>query len=140
VVSDMQSKQTSHIREDLTEKCSAILLGYRKYCAASTALSQVSYLVLQADSLLMSTVYKQLIIPEAFRALPVYALGILKSKPLKGQPFLSLTSVLSQCFVSSSQRIYRCPKLLRPQNVVHAYEHINAIPLPTPSCIARSSR
>jgi len=31
----------SHIREDLTDKCSALLLGYRRNCAAHTAPSQV---------------------------------------------------------------------------------------------------
>ncbi|KZP33786.1 hypothetical protein FIBSPDRAFT_772693 [Athelia psychrophila] len=60
------TRMMDNIREDLTEKCSAILLGYRRNCAASTA-------------------HTQLVIPEAFRALPLYILAMTKCKPLKGR-------------------------------------------------------
>ncbi|KZT64533.1 beta-sandwich domain of Sec23/24 [Daedalea quercina L-15889] len=62
----MRSQKIAKIQEQLTDKCAAILLAYRKYCATSAPASQ-------------------LIIPEAFRALPLYTLAIMKSRPLKAQ-------------------------------------------------------
>jgi|SRR5882762_3599740 protein transport protein SEC24 len=41
-ISNRTSQQMAHIRDDLTEKCSALLLGYRRNCGASTAPSQVN--------------------------------------------------------------------------------------------------
>jgi protein transport protein SEC24 len=40
-ISYRTSQQMAHIREDLTEKCSALLLGYRRNCAANTTPTQV---------------------------------------------------------------------------------------------------
>lgn len=75
-----------HIREDLTEKCSAVLLGYRRNCAASTAHTQVRINTLHVDTTRgpYTTGTVQLVIPEAFRALPLYILAMTKCKPLKG--------------------------------------------------------
>ena len=37
----MAAEQTQSIRESLTEKCAAILVGYRTFCAADTRNTQV---------------------------------------------------------------------------------------------------
>ncbi|KAI0367684.1 sec24-like protein [Pilatotrama ljubarskyi] len=65
-ISKMPSHKISQIHDDLTEKCALILYAYRKFCAASAAPTQ-------------------LILPEAFRTLPLYILGMMKTKPLKGR-------------------------------------------------------
>lgn len=43
-IARIPSYKLAYIKDDLTEKCTAILLGYRKHCAASTAPSQVRFL------------------------------------------------------------------------------------------------
>lgn len=44
-MSSLSSHTLSNIRDGLTEKCSCILLAYRRNCAAATSPSQVSYLL-----------------------------------------------------------------------------------------------
>jgi len=66
----MTSKSLRSIRDDLTEKCAALLLAYRRNCAASSAPSQ-------------------LILPEQFKLLPLYTLTILKTRALKGRNVVS---------------------------------------------------
>ncbi|PCH39444.1 protein transporter SEC24 [Wolfiporia cocos MD-104 SS10] len=65
-ISKLPHQRIAKTQEQLTDKCTATLLGYRKHCAAAAPPSQ-------------------LIIPEAFRALPLYTLAIMKTKPLKGR-------------------------------------------------------
>ncbi|KAG6877304.1 hypothetical protein C0993_008729 [Termitomyces sp. T159_Od127] len=55
----------SIVREELTEKCGSLLLGYRKNCAAASRIDQM-------------------ILPEVYKSLPSYVLALTKSKPLKG--------------------------------------------------------
>ncbi|KAG0706925.1 hypothetical protein DFH29DRAFT_899078 [Suillus ampliporus] len=93
----LTSRRIAHIREELTDRCSSILLGYRRHCAAATAVSQ-------------------LILPEAFRALPVYALAITKCKPLKGRNVSAdvrnyhAQKILSMSVRATMQHLY--PRLL----------------------------
>ncbi|KAH9917662.1 sec24-like protein [Epithele typhae] len=63
-ISQMTSQRIVQIQESLTERCALILYAYRKFCAASAAPTQ-------------------LILPEAFRALPLFVLAMKKTKPLK---------------------------------------------------------
>ncbi|KAI0764559.1 sec24-like protein [Trametes elegans] len=65
-ISSLPTQRISQIHETLTEKCALILYAYRKFCAASAAPTQ-------------------LILPEAFRTLPLYIIGMMKTKPLKGR-------------------------------------------------------
>ncbi|WAQ81729.1 hypothetical protein PtA15_2A40 [Puccinia triticina] len=53
------------VRATLTESCVKILLAYRKHCASSTSPGQ-------------------LILPESYKLFPLYALGLMKTKAVKG--------------------------------------------------------
>ncbi|KAJ8596156.1 beta-sandwich domain of Sec23/24 [Rhizopogon salebrosus TDB-379] len=98
-MANLTSRRIAHIREELTDRCSSILLGYRRNCAAATSASQ-------------------LILPEAFRALPVYTLAITKCKPLKGRN------------VSADVRNYHAQKVLSMgvrATMQHLYPHLLAL-------------
>ncbi|KIJ36294.1 hypothetical protein M422DRAFT_82882, partial [Sphaerobolus stellatus SS14] len=69
-IAEMSSRPLQKIRDDLTQKCAAILLSYRKNCAASTPPSQ-------------------LILPEQLKLLPIFTLTITKNRALKGRNVVS---------------------------------------------------
>ena len=63
-MSNTITKPLRDIRDQITDKCVKILMSYRRHCAASSAPGQ-------------------LILPEAFKLFPLYALTMLKSKALR---------------------------------------------------------
>jgi hypothetical protein len=64
--------QRKEIREKLSELCVKVLSAYRANCASSTSPGQ-------------------LILPEAYKLLPVYVAALLRSKALRGGKFFDST-------------------------------------------------
>ncbi|KAL7423034.1 COPII coat Sec23p-Sfb3p heterodimer component [Cryptotrichosporon argae] len=64
-VTQMPGKNLRDIRKALNERATRILVAYRRHCAPAVKMGQ-------------------LILPEAFKLLPLYTLAMQKSKPLKG--------------------------------------------------------
>ncbi|KAJ7461730.1 sec24-related protein [Mycena galericulata] len=88
-VMQMASEKMANIRDDLTENCSSILLAYRNKCSNTSS----------AD---------QLILPEAFKGLPIYTLAIIKSKCLRGRYSCRFRLALTHLgLLSSTKRFSR---------------------------------
>jgi protein transport protein SEC24 len=62
----MTQKSLPVVRQSLIDKCTRILLMYRRNCSSGMPIGQ-------------------LVLPEGFKLLPLYTLALLKSKPLKGE-------------------------------------------------------
>lgn len=62
---DSKHKSRRDVHKKLTDDCVAILTAYRTNCAATTSAGQ-------------------LILPEAFKLLPIYAHGLMRSQALRG--------------------------------------------------------
>ena len=124
----MAVEQTQSIREGLTEKCAAILMGYRTFCAADTHSTQVLVFSLPFSGMPNAHSF-QLIIPEAFLPLPAYTLALQKSKPLKGTcshfpvyPFLVTDTYLTKARqVSADVRNYYIHRMLSmsPRDLIY---------------------
>jgi hypothetical protein len=98
-MASLPRKRMDTIREEVSDRCAEILLGYRRNCAVATQPSQ-------------------LILPEGFKALPCYSLGLLKTKPLKGRT------------VSSDVRNYHRHRLLGmgcQDTMHHVYPRVLAL-------------
>ncbi|KDE04517.1 hypothetical protein MVLG_05083 [Microbotryum lychnidis-dioicae p1A1 Lamole] len=81
-VTQTATKSLREVRDQLTELCVKSLLAYRKHCASSTSPAQ-------------------LILPESFKLLPLYALALMKTKALKGGPVASDVRTCSMRAVKS---------------------------------------
>lgn len=69
---DMQHKSRKAVHEKITEESVAILTAYRTNCAATTSAGQ-------------------LILPEAFKLLPVYMHASMRSQALRGGWYFSFS-------------------------------------------------
>ncbi|KAI5888444.1 vWA-like protein [Schizophyllum commune H4-8] len=78
----LPSEPLSAIRDEITEQCALMHLGYRERCAQAAGVGQ-------------------LIIPETLKGLLAHTLGLLKTKPLK-----------SRVAVAADVRVYAAHKLL----------------------------
>ncbi|ORY06568.1 hypothetical protein K493DRAFT_203088 [Basidiobolus meristosporus CBS 931.73] len=83
------------VREKLTQKCVRILAAYRKHCATSTSPGQ-------------------LILPEAFKLFPLYALTILKSRAFRNGVDISVDSRISFMRYLNSIGVAQSTSLLYP--------------------------
>lgn len=130
----MSQQRTLITREELTERCSSLLVGYRTHCAQASRATQVGDV---PTSMLTLIVFHQLIIPEAFRALPAFTLALQKTKPLKGNDSLSYSKHDDPYFlfckarqVSSDVRNYHIHRILTmsPRTLMfHLYPRLVAL-------------
>ncbi|KAI0322894.1 sec24-like protein [Amylostereum chailletii] len=119
-ISRMASVKMSMIRDELTEHCSAVLYSYRRNCATASSATQ-------------------LVIPEAFRALPMYTLAIHKSKALKGRNVSAdVRNYSSHCMMGMSVRetmFQLYPRMM----ALHDLDDLIALPHPTTGIVEMPS-
>lgn len=90
------SKSTQALRDELADKCVKILSAYRKHCALSSSPGQ-------------------LILPDSFKLLPLFTLGMLKSIALKSNPNLNIDTRVHQMKLTKSLGILDQMVLLYPR-------------------------
>lgn len=129
-MASLSSRRMAQIREDLTDKCSSILLGYRRNCAAATAHSQVGESNFDSCAPL-----KHLVVDNTGSLPSTSALhsGHHQDQTLKRRVFvtvdqsgLMMIAYRTQCFRGRS-------KLLRAEDPVDERSQHDAAPLSPPS-------
>jgi protein transport protein SEC24 len=85
VAKSIHERTLSRVKDRLTDRCAAILLAYRRQCAADAAPTQVRRLA-RADAVdtLLTTPFPQLILPDAYKLLPAYTLCLIKELTVRG--------------------------------------------------------
>jgi protein transport protein SEC24 len=90
------NKSTQDLRDELADKCVKILTAYRKHCAVSSSPGQ-------------------LILPDSFKLLPLFTLGMLKSTALKSHLNLDIDTRVHQMKLSKSLGVLDEIVLLYPR-------------------------
>lgn len=104
------TKPLKQVRQYLTKKAVQILLSYRVHCASATSPGQ-------------------LILPESFKLLPLYTLGMLKTKALKGGNVtsdvraISMRSLLAMSVGGIMMQLY--PRLV----ALHKMAEVDGFPI-----------
>ncbi|OMH83270.1 Protein transport protein Sec24C [Zancudomyces culisetae] len=97
-IASAESKSISlrNIRDKLTDRCIHILSAYRTHCAANSSSSQ-------------------LILPEAYKLLPIYALALTKSYALRSSPDIQLDTRVSTLLLFNQLSVLASSRLLYPR-------------------------
>ncbi|KAI7857087.1 Sec23/Sec24 trunk domain-containing protein [Circinella umbellata] len=119
VISQATKKLSQDLMGELDGECIRILAAYRKHCAASASSGQ-------------------LILPESFKVLPVYTLGLKKCAALRRDPNLNIDFRVYNMRKLKSMGVASTARWLYPRMIpIHTFlnsENINIIPQERLSC------